>query len=253
MKGDVQQYTFTHFSAMTWIYSPHSVFSFNQPENPSLYMLWKRSSMHPFREIFFFLFFLKLYFSETTLHGFYSLQLFKPRLFYENENLFYLLLVVMLWHDQCGSPPYTNCSFQAICLAIIVFSPIPKAGDTRLAQTHHSRLIRIFRVQRTIQEIKAKLLEYANQANWDSIKNLYAAPLFCFQVGGSCIPTLVARAMLCGCLEVSSHGTERRVENWMMKVPVANQISPKHKVFLWQQVNTLGSLRLGRYSMGGQK
>jgi len=36
-------------------------------------------------------------------------------------------------------------------------------------------------------------------------------------------------------------------------MPVANQISPKHNVFLWQQVNTLGSLSLGRDSMVGQK
>lgn len=141
-----------------------------------------------------------------------------------------LLLVVMLWHDQCGSPPYTNCSFRAICLALLVFFPTAKAGDTRLAQTHHSRLIRSFRVQRTIQEIKAKLLvEYAN---WDSIQNLYAALLFCIQLEGLYIPILVARATLPGHLESSCHGTERRVENRMMKVPVANQISPKHKVFL---------------------
>lgn len=122
--------------------------------------------------------FSKLYFSETTLHGFYSLQLFKPRLFCENANLFCLLLVVTLWHDQCGSPPYTNCSFRDICLAILVFFPTAKAGDTRLAQTHHLRLIRSFRVQRTIQEIKAKLL--VECANWDSIQNLYAALLFFF-------------------------------------------------------------------------
>lgn len=156
----------------------------------------------------------------------------------------------MLWHDQCDSPPYTNCSFRAICLAIIVFFPTAKAGDTRLAQTHHSRLIWSFRVQRTMQEIKTKLLvEYAN---WESIQNPYAAPLFFFQAEGLYTPVLVPRASLHCHSEVSCHRQNGGLKTVWRRCLQLNR-SPKHKVFLWKQVNALGSLRLERYSMIGQK
>lgn len=91
-------------------------------------------------------------------------------------------------------------------LSCLVFFPLAKAGDTRLGQTHHLRLIRSFRVQRPIQKIKTKLL--VEHANWDSIQNLYAALLFYFQLGGLYVPISVARVILCGHLEVSCCGTE---------------------------------------------
>lgn len=56
--------------------------------------------------------------------------------------------------------------------------------------------------------------------------------IFCSQLEGLYIPAAVARATLHGQLKVSCHGTEWRTENSMMKVPVASQISPKHKVSL---------------------
>lgn len=86
VKGDVQQYTCTCFSAMTWIYNPYSVFFFSPPENPSLHILCRRYSMHSLRFSCFLSFSLKLYFLEITLHGFHSLWLFKPRLFCGSES-----------------------------------------------------------------------------------------------------------------------------------------------------------------------
>lgn len=206
MKGNVQPHTCIYFSAMTQICRPHSVVSFNHPGNSSLHMLCRRFSMHPFREIFICIFF----FPKTVL--------------LRNSFAHLLLSTViqakgLLWKWESFLP--VNCSntmtrsmqpsslYKLLLLnylSCLVFFPIAKAGDTRLAQTHHLRLIRSFRVQRPIQKIKTKLLvEYAN---WDSIQNLYAALLFYFQLGGLYVPISVARVILCGHLEVSCCGTE---------------------------------------------
>ena len=124
MKGHVQRYSCTRFSAMTWIYSPHSVFSFNWPGNPYLNILWKRFSMHSFRKIFFFFFLktvlLKNYFAWLLL----STAIHAKALLWKGES--FVLVTgssVMTWSMRLSSlyklllPSYLSCylSFLPHC------------------------------------------------------------------------------------------------------------------------------------------
>lgn len=95
---------------MTWIYtvSSFSVTLKNIPA-PAMCKILHASFLVRKQERFFFFLVcgvLKWCFWKTNLHGFCSPKLFKPKFFCENESFLlraevYLLLVVMLWHDQC--------------------------------------------------------------------------------------------------------------------------------------------------------
>lgn len=154
VEGAVQQHTCTCFCATTWICSPHFVFPFSHPGNPYMHTLWGRSSIHIFsEERRFSSFFLSL---QTVLLGNYfeMVLLFiiikaKALSWKWSLNSWSTLVSgsnALTWWVQLSS--LYKLLFLSYLSSYVCFFPIAKACDTKLAQIHHSRLIRSIRAER---------------------------------------------------------------------------------------------------------
>lgn len=240
VKGDVQQYTCTCFSAMTWIYNPYSVFF--QPPRKSIPTYTLLEIFHALLKIFLFPFF----FLETVLLGNYFAWL----------SLFMAIQAkALLWKRIFSTQSWSVCVTGRNAMTWSMWlSSLYKLLLPSYLSCYHSFLPHCKGWwHKTSSDTSLKI----NQKLQNTENNARDKGQIISRI---CKPRVNSKPLCCSSFLLSSRGfiysspggkgqppwslrgqlpqTEWRVENWMTKVPAAKQISPKHKVFLWQQVNT---------------